>query len=73
MRLLTKQNRRGMEKGREVSRLRVKLMYRCTFVIIALRRRRQEDQEFEVSLCYIARSCLKTNTLTSNNNKHAFL
>lgn len=69
MRSLTKQNRRGMERGREVNRLRVKPMYWYTLVIIALRRRRQEDQEFEVSLCYIAGSCLKTNKHTDNNNK----
>jgi hypothetical protein len=36
-------------------------------IIPALRRPRQEDHEFEASLCYIARPCLKTNKKQTNN------
>jgi hypothetical protein len=34
----------------------------CTPVILAFRRLRQEDQELEVNLGYLVRSCLKKTT-----------
>jgi hypothetical protein len=37
-------------------------------VIPTLRRLRQEDQEFKVSLGYIARPCLKKQNKTKTNN-----
>jgi hypothetical protein len=40
----------------------------CILVIPALRRQRQEDWEFEASLVYITRPCLKTKQRTCSRH-----
>jgi hypothetical protein len=39
-----------------------------TSVISVLRKHRQENQDLEVNLSYIARHCLKTNQKSMNKN-----